>query len=477
MVYNNDKFLTGTPPAITELEMELSKLFNHNKSRIHLEIILLTVIFSGALLAGGILFLMRAKHHKEVRIEATESVIDQGDRLLKALVYNTRIYCTTNPTTEEWRSFSSLVDRILAVRKDIQSISIRNGDVTVFQRQADGRLYPEQNLENSELFNTPTIMSRETIDIGGRQEPVFVFSRRTSTDPNVNIIMETTFKQNAVTEKEEIAINMVNSLFVFSLTLLIVSSAISAAILILAIARDKRRLEISRQEEHLAFSGVMANGILHDFRNPMSAVKLDAQMLERELARSDGFRQDRVSDLANRISRTMGRMDKVFTEFLYLAKPADEIPKKLDVHRAVTECIDILAPRIEQAGISVETHIPDDLPSPCAHPFAVKRALLNVIMNAIQFSPAKGRILITAEKSGSSVLLDISDDGPGIPLKKRKEIFNLFVTGRPEGTGLGLFLAKTAIKRSKGDISVVDDSKTPGATFRMSLPIIKDETI
>ncbi|MDA3925334.1 MAG: ATP-binding protein [Kiritimatiellae bacterium] len=419
--------------------------------------------------------MLKSRHHREVRIEATESVIDQGDRLLKALVFNTRIYCNTNPTPEEWRSFSSLANRILAVRKDIQSISIRNGDVTVFQRQADGRLYPEQNLNSDALFNIPTIMSRETIEINGQQEPVFVFSRRTSTDPNDNIIMETTFKQSAVTEKEEIATNMVNSLFVFSLTLLILSSTISAAILILAIARDKKRREISRQEEHLAFSGVMANGILHDFRNPMSAVKLDAQMLEREIAREGGFRKERVSDLSERISRTMGRMDKVFTEFLYLAKPADEKPAKLDLHRVITESIDILAPRIEQAGITVETDIPTDIPSPCAHPFAIKRALLNVIMNAIHFSPPEGRILITVEENGNNIVMDISDDGPGIPPSKRKEIFKLFVTGRPEGTGLGLFLAKTAIHRCKGDISVVDSGKTKGATFRMSLPIMKRE--
>jgi len=455
--------------------MQLSKLFNHNKSSIQLEVILLTVIFSAALLAGSILFIMKSRHQREAHIEATESVIDQGDQLLKTLVFNTRLYCTTNPSPEQWRTFSSLVDRILAVRKDIQSISIRNGDVTVFQRQADSRLYPDQNL-NDDLLTPPTIMSRETIDVDGHQEPVFVFSRKTSADPADSIVMETTFKQSAVTDKEAIATRMVNSLFVFSLTLLILSFTVSAAILILAIARDKKRQAISRQEEHLAFSGVMANGILHDFRNPMSAVRLDAQMLEREIAREGGFREERVAELSSRIARTMGRMDKVFTEFLYLAKPADELPKQMDLLRSVMECIDILAPRIEQAGLSVKTEIAADLPTASAQPFAIKRALLNVIMNAIHFSPAKGCILITAECIDRRILIDICDDGPGIPPSKRREIFNLFVTGRPEGTGLGLFLAKTAINRCKGDISVVDSGKTTGATFRISLPVMKEAT-
>ena len=455
--------------------MDLSKLFNHNSSNIRMEIILLTVIFSATVLAGSILFLLKSRHHKEARIEATESVIDQGDQLLKALIINTEFYITSNPTPEQWRSFSLMIDRILAVRKDIQSISIRKGDITIFHRQADGRLYPEQNLNNDDLLNVSTITSLETIEIDGHQEPVFVFSRRTSTNPDDNTVMESTFKQSAVTDKEVLATKMVNSLFVFSLTLLVLSFTISAVILVLAISRDKKRLEISRQEEHLAFSGVMANGILHDFRNPMSAVRLDAQMLEREITRSEGFRQERVSDLSGRISRTMGRMDKVFTEFLYLAKPADETLKKLDLKRVLSECIDILTPRIEQADISVKVEIPEDIQAAAAHPFAIKRALLNVIMNAIHFSPEKGCILITTENENNMVVINISDDGPGIPIKNRKEIFKLFVTGRPEGTGLGLFLAKTAINRSNGDIAVVKSSKTSGATFRISLPIMKSE--
>ena len=451
--------------------MDISSIFDYKKSCIRLEIILLVVILSAAILAGYDLFLLKSRHKQEVHLEATESVIDQGDRLLKALVYNTKFYCTTNPTPDQWRKFSTLVDRILAVRKDLQSISIRNGDLTVFHRQADGTLYPQQNSALNEFTSTQTIMSRETIDIGGKQEPVFVFSRRTSQDPKNEIVIETTFKQRAVTDKEVIANRMIDSLFDFALTVLVLSFLLSALILIVAIARDKKRQEISRQEEHLAFSGVMANGILHDFRNPMSAVRLDAQMLERETNKAKEMRPARVQELSERIARTMGRMDKVFAEFLYLAKPSDEQINRLNINSTMNECIDILIPRLEQAELTITKEIPEDMPPVIAYSFAIKRALLNVIMNAIHFSPEKGRILITAEQKGSQVIIEICDEGPGIPPKKRKEIFNIFVTGRPEGTGLGLFLAKTAINRCKGRIEAVNSKKTEGATFRITLPV------
>ncbi len=436
-----------------------------------LEIILLVVILSAALLAGYALFILKSKHRQEAHLEATESVIDQGDRLLKALVYHTEFYCATNPTPDEWRSFSHLADRLLAVRKDLQSISIRSGDLTVFHRQADGHLYPQQSSTINELSNTQTIMSRETIDVGGQQEPVFVFSRRISQDPHNEIIIETTFKQNAVTDKEMIANRMIDSLFNFTLTVLTVALLLCALILIVAVARDKQRQEVSRQEEHLAFSGVMANGILHDFRNPMSAVRLDAQMLERETKKADQMRPARVHELAERIARAMRRMDKVFAEFLYLAKPSDEQMTPLDISSAIDECIDILTPRLEQAELTIIKEIPGNLPPARAYSFAIKRALLNVMMNAIHFTPKNGRILITAEQKGSRALIEICDEGPGIPPKKRKEIFKIFVTGHPEGTGLGLFLARTAINRCKGSIEAVDSKKSKGATFRITLQL------
>lgn len=436
-----------------------------------LEIILLVVILSAAVLAGYALSILKSRHQREAHIEATESVINQGDRLLKALVYHTQFYSATNPTSDEWRSFSELADRILAVRKDLQSVSIRSGDLTVFHRQADGQLYPQQSSTLSELSNTQTIMSRETIDIGGQREPVFVFSRRISQDPLNETVIETTFKQNAVKDKEIIANRMINSFFNFTLTVLAISLLLCALVLIVAVTRDKHRQEISRQEEHLAFSGVMANGILHDFRNPMSAVRLDAQMLEREIARHDQMRPDRVRELAARITRAIGRMDKVFAEFLYLAKPGDEQMTPLNIRSAIDECIDILAPRLEQAELTISKEIPDNLPPARAYSFAIKRALLNVLMNAIHFTPKNGRILITAEQRGSQALIEICDEGPGVPPKKRREIFKIFVTGHPEGTGLGLFLARTAINRCKGKIEAVDSRKSKGATFRITLQL------
>jgi len=452
--------------------MDLKKFLHKTSTNMRLELVLLSVIFTAALAAGYVLFILRADHQRDAHHAATESVIDQGDQLLKAMVYHTKFYCSTNPSPEQWRNFSALIDRILAVRNDIQSISMRNGDLTVFHRQSENHAYQHQNEETQKAESTRTLVARETIDIGGKKEPVFVFTRRTSDDPGNEMVLEATFRQSSVTEREEIAKRMINSLFTFSLSVLVISLLLCAAVLVAAIIRDRHRQEVSHQEEHLTFSGVMANGILHDFRNPMSAVRLDAQMLERETARTEGMRPERVRDLSARIARTMTRMDKIFAEFLYLAKPSDELPAPLDIRAAVDECIDILEPRLEQANLQIVKEISENLPQISAHHFAIKRSLLNVLMNSIHFAPAASSIIITAEEHERHLVLEISDEGPGIPIRKRKEIFKLFVTGRPEGTGLGLFLAKTAINRCHGTIEAVDSRRTRGATIRITLPLI-----
>jgi signal transduction histidine kinase len=207
---------------------------------------------------------------------------------------------------------------------------------------------------------------------------------------------------------------------------------------------------------------------VHDFRNPMSSVRLDAQMLERESRRPEGARPERLADLAGRIDHTVSRMDKVFQEFLYLARPAEEAQEPVDLAECVRECLLTLAPRLEQAGVTPAILWQAPPPRILASPFALRRALINVLLNAVQFSPAQGRIEVDARAAGNRVELDILDRGPGIPAPDRRRIFDMFVTTRPGGTGLGLFLARTAIRKCGGEIAALP-REGGGACIRMTL--------
>jgi len=440
-----------------------------------LERVLVLVLLSCAVAAGTGLFLLKREHDRQAHLQATEMVLREGEALLNALC-DLSIACSTNTTPSEWRRFSMIVNSAFSVRNDVQSISVSRDGVTVFHRQAGGLRLPSPpppmppGLASAPGRKTSeNVMSRRTLEVGGVKQPVFVISRETTLPDGSKVVTEATFKREAVGSEESSARQLVSSLFAFSIIVLVLSFSACAIILVVAVARDRRRELRARQEEHLAFSGVLANGILHDFRNPMSAVRLDAQMLGKEMKRAEGSRPDRVRDLSERIARTMDRMDKVFQEFLFLAKPADEKPERVDVAQVVAECADTLAPRLEQAGLAVKTDLTPGLPHASAHPFALRRALLNVLMNAVQFAPKGSEIRVALASDGRQMTLDVIDRGPGIPPAMREKVFEMFVTGRPEGTGLGLFLARTAVRRCGGDIRALE-AEGGGADIRITLP-------
>lgn len=440
-----------------------------------LEIILLLALLTTALGAGGVLHFLKWQHDKQAHLAATETVLQEGEALLDTL-NGFNMASATNLTPLRWRQFSTMVDSALSVRKDVQSISVSRDGVTLFHRQAGGLRdapRPPQPPGMTPVDTTPgeseTAMSQGSLEIGGVRQPVFVITRSQRLPDGSQVVTEATFKREAVGAEEQTARALVSSLFAFAVGVLILSFTVCAGVLLAAVARDRRREARARQEEHLAFSGVLANGILHDFRNPMSAVRLDAQMLGKELARDDGFRPERVRDLAGRIARTMARMDKIFQEFLFLARPADERPEPVDLDQVVRECADTLAPRAEQAGVTLRTEPHDPLPPAAAYPFALRRALLNVLVNAIQFAPRGSEVTVVLGRHDALLAIEVLDRGPGIPAPQRQSVFDMFVTGRPEGTGLGLFLARTAVRRCGGDIQAL--ARDGGGTrLRITLP-------
>ena len=358
----------------------------------------------------------------------------------------------TELTPAQWLALRYLTDGLRVAQPEMQSVSFSRDGIFFFVHQA-------QDLAGNSAGAVP-IRSRiefENLEMGGKSVPVMVFRRRigASNDPH-RVSVEVKYGLAAVKAEEKIAARALNSLF--SLSVLAVLAGFGACLLLLVwvVRRDRAWAERRRQEEHLAFSGMLANGIVHDFRNPMNSVQLDAQMLERETRRGEGPRTERLADLAGRISRTVGRMDKVFQEFLYMARPADEPPEPVDLAECVRECVETLAPRFEQAGVTPATVWAAPPPAAMASPFALRRALLNVMMNAVQFAPAGSRVEVDAAVTEGRIALDVLDRGPGIPRRQRRRVFEMFVTTRPGGTGLGLFLARTAVRKCGGDIAALE---------------------
>ena len=174
------------------------------------------------------------------------------------------------------------------------------------------------------------------------------------------------------------------------------------------------------------------------------------------------------------MTRTLDRMEKVFKEFLTLARPGDRAAERIDLAACARECVDLLEPRFEAAKVAAEVRAREPECWAWASAPAVKRAALNVLLNALQHAGEGGRVVAEVTRAGGKIRLDVSDTGPGIAAADREKVFEMFYTTRPQGTGLGLFLARTAVENNGGTLAVAE-SAGGGGRLRMELPQAEKE--
>lgn len=104
-----------------------------------------------------------------------------------------------------------------------------------------------------------------------------------------------------------------------------------------------------------------------------------------------------------------------------------------------------------------------------ADPVEMEQVVFNLVRNGLDAVAAQdaGQVIVTLRQTASEIILDVSDNGPGVAPELRDRLFTPFTTSRPDGTGLGLALSQRLIERANGDIFLVDEG--PGATFRIIL--------
>lgn len=430
---------------------------------------LLVLLMAG--LAGGSLWILRRLHDQTTHAAAARLVLDQGERIVTHLAGQPLV---RGPAQEaaNWTPFSEQIRAFHMLEDGLQYVSVIKNGITVFHEQTRG-LNPGDVLPIPGHASEPgaTRVSRGLLDLGDERVPVVVFSKTLIAPDGAPTVVDVAVRKEAVSRAEKTAMQALASMFKLSLVTVLISFGTCALLVGWMMRREAHREHRRRAEEHLTFAGVMANGIVHDFRNPMSAMRLDVQMLGREARKGDACRLSRVAELAGRIEQTIERMDKVFQEFLFMSKPPADQREAVDLARCVQESVALLRPRLEQAGLDVHLDVPDGPLSVLVYPSAMQRALVNVLINAEQASPRGGALRVRAWLQDQSAVLDVTDSGPGVPVEARERIFDMFYTTRPSGTGLGLFLARTAITRSGGTIRVVDASQPGGACFRITLPL------
>lgn len=222
---------------------------------------------------------------------------------------------------------------------------------------------------------------------------------------------------------------------------------------LLAARLDEMRAALRARDERMQ---MMLAGIAHEVRNPLGGLELYAGLLRESLA----DQPERLAEVA-RIEREVGYLGNVVNEFLeYARRPRLELAE-VNLH-------DLFAEVKEVAGApTLRCEVQPGLAA-AADRRQLRRALLNLIRNAIAAAGPDGRVVLEARLDGGRVRVEVRDSGPGVPAELRARIFDPFFTTRQQGTGLGLAFVREIV-RDHGDDVQVDTGPEGGACFRFHL--------
>jgi signal transduction histidine kinase len=211
--------------------------------------------------------------------------------------------------------------------------------------------------------------------------------------------------------------------------------------------------------------------VLNELKRDLDAVALD--LVIRYLGMSCTTRR-----LAEEIERAASRIFTLVAavkRFTYRDQPA--VPEPVDIARGLSDTVAILGAKARARAVGVKLDVAPALPQVQGYGGELNQVWLNLIDNAIDAVPSSGQVEVTARHEGDSVVVRVTDNGPGIPQEFHDDLFDPFFTTKPvgQGQGLGLSTARALIEHHKG---VIDFRSQPGRTeFAVTLPIFTPAAI
>jgi signal transduction histidine kinase len=218
-------------------------------------------------------------------------------------------------------------------------------------------------------------------------------------------------------------------------------------------------------DQRLAAVGLLAAGLAHEIRNPIAAMRLKA---ENALATTNPDRS-RAALEANLAQ--IGRLDRILRDLLTMTEAPKPKMEPVELTAFFAGIATDLQDAAQAGGIKLECIVDpmaDDDAPPCFDEEQVRRAVCNLIVNAIQHTSPGGRVDCTSRRVDESLHLLVEDSGSGIPEPLAQRVFEPFVTGRPEGTGLGLAIVRETARAHFGEARLLP-SRT-GASFEIEIP-------
>jgi signal transduction histidine kinase len=216
--------------------------------------------------------------------------------------------------------------------------------------------------------------------------------------------------------------------------------------------------------ERLAALGRVAAGVAHEIRNPIAAMRLRA---ENALAGDDIRRRKALSDMLEQIAR----LDALVTELLSMTHRREPHPVRVELSPFLGDRVEVHRGEARKHEVAIVAE------STVAHagidPEMIGRILDNLLSNAIRHTPAGGRVIVSATRWDGGIRFTVADTGSGVAPELHDRLFEPFVTGRADGTGLGLTIGRELADAHGGRLTLLDpggEMPDRGAVFALDLP-------
>ncbi len=234
------------------------------------------------------------------------------------------------------------------------------------------------------------------------------------------------------------------------------------------------RLEAAQEDllvaERMATVGRLSLKVAHEVRNPISAIELNAEMLQDIVRGHPGADMEEASGLVGAIREQVNALDALTEEYLAFARFPRPNFEEDSVNEMVTGVAEFVRPVATRQGISVKVEADPSVPPMVIDRTLLRQAVLNLVKNGLESLSQGGVLTVATRRLPGAVEIDVSDTGPGIVPNVAARLFEPFFTTKPQGTGLGLSIARQIVEEHGGEIRW-SNAAGGGATFTIRLAL------